>query len=139
MALGHRPHSRHAPSRPIAAAGCVRWRAMREKAMGGSSGDRSDGRPRCTGGGVTAIKGTPGMSHRESGRPALPTDTAPGEVETGIEITPEMIDAGVKAVWGFDDFFDLGPSSEALLVRRVLAAALQVSSGDRSKTSQVRS
>ena len=39
-------------------------------------------------------------------------------------ITPEMIDAGVKVLRGFDAWFDLSPGLEELLVQEILRAAL---------------
>jgi hypothetical protein len=62
-----------------------------------------------------------------------------GAPESKIKITPEMIEAGVKVVWGFEVFFSLSPSSERILVRRILEAAFEASSEDFSESSQARS
>jgi len=44
---------------------------------------------------------------------------------TEIEITPEMIEAGVDVVRSYETFFSLSPSLEELLVEKVLKAALE--------------
>ena len=69
-------------------------------------------------------------------------DAAPrgdGAPEPEIEITPEMIEAGIKVVWGFEPFFSLSPSSERILVLEILKAAFAASLEDRSESSQAQS
>jgi hypothetical protein len=45
-----------------------------------------------------------------------------------VEVTPEMIEAGVHVVRAYEPFFSLSPSIEQLLVREILVAVLTGSS-----------
>ena len=59
------------------------------------------------------------MDDKNNDRPAL---------ETAIDVTPEMIEAGITALNRYDAFVSLSPTIEELLVRDVLAAGLKAAS-----------
>jgi hypothetical protein len=69
---------------------------------------------------------TPPARDVDAGALASSEDRAAGGPEEEIEVTPEMIEAGISVLPDWSDFFSLGPTGERLLVSRILEASLRV-------------